>query len=136
MVKVFLDTNVVIDLLGKREPFFEDAKVFLHLAQNEMIKLFIAESSLGNLYYLVFEIYKIPQAAEILRLFFSICEILPGGKEIVFQSLNSDFKDKEDGLQYFTAAAHEMDFIVTRDKKGFKSATQIPILSPKEFFAA
>lgn len=137
MVKVFLDTNVVIDLLGKRQPFYEDAKLFLTLAQRELVKLFIAESSLGNLYYLAFEVYKIPHADETMHDFFSICGVVSGGKEIIFQSLNSEFKDKEDGLQYFTAVYTKMDFLITRDKKDFKSASgNIPILSPKEFFKA
>lgn len=135
MVKVFLDTNVVIDLLGKRQPFYEDAKLFLILAQRELIKLFIAESSLGNLYYLAFEVYKIPHADETMHNFFSICGLVSGGKKIIFQSLNSDFKDKEDRLQYFTALDSKMDFLITRDKKDFKfSDGKIPIFSPKEFF--
>jgi predicted nucleic acid-binding protein len=135
MVKIFLDTNVVIDLLGKREPFYEDAKLFLNLAQRALAQLYIAECSLGNLYYLAFEIYKLPHAEETMDQFFSVCEIASGGKDIVRQSLSSSFKDKEDALQYFTALANKMDFLITRDKKDFSSVTQIPILTPKEFFA-
>ncbi|MFC3416387.1 type II toxin-antitoxin system VapC family toxin [Algoriphagus hitonicola] len=77
MVKIFLDTNVVIDLLAKREPFYEDAKSFFLLAQNELAHLFIAESSLGNLFYLTFEVYKIPLASETLEKFFSVCDVIP-----------------------------------------------------------
>jgi predicted nucleic acid-binding protein len=135
MVNIFLDTNVVVDLLCKRQPFYEDAKLFLPLVQRDLVKLFIAESSLGNLYYLIFEIYKIPHSNEIMHDFFSICEVVSGGKQVIFQSLNSDFKDKEDGLQYFTALENKMDFLITRDKKDFKSATKIPVFSPSEFFA-
>ncbi len=135
MVNIFLDTIVVVYPLCKRQPLYEDAKLFLPLAQRDSVKLFIAESSLGNLYYLAFEIYKIPYSNEIMHGFFSICEVVSGGKQVIFQSLNSDFKDKEDGLQYFTAVANKMDFLIAGDKKDFKSATKIPILSPSEFFA-
>jgi len=135
MVNIFLDTNVVVDLLCKRQPLYEDAKLFLPLAQRDLVKLFIAESSLGNIYYLVFEIYKIPHSNEIMHDLFSICEVVSGGKQVIFQSLNSDFNDKEDGLQYFTAQANKMDFLMIRDKKDFKSATKIPVFSPSDFFA-
>jgi predicted nucleic acid-binding protein len=137
MVKIFLDTNVVIDLVAKRQPFYEDAKLFLTLAQNGLARLFIAESSLGNLYYLVFEIYKIPLIEFSMHDFISVCEIASAGKEVIYKSLKSSFKEKEDGLQYFTAEANKMDFLITRDKKDFKYAHgKMPILSPKEFFEA
>ncbi|OOG70522.1 PIN domain-containing protein [Algoriphagus sp. A40] len=136
MVKIFLDTNVVIDLLGKRQPFFEDAKKFLILAQNGLARLFIAECSLGNLFYLAFEVYKIPQLEFSMHEFISICEIASSGKKVISQSLNSEFKDKEDGLQYYTALDNKMDFLITRDKKDFKYGYgKMPVLSPVEFFA-
>ncbi len=134
MVKIFLDTNVVIDLLAKRQPFYEDAKPFLLLAHETLCQLFIAESSLGNLYYLTYEIYKIPQGNEILKEFFTVCGLISGGKNVAVQSLNSTFKDKEDGLQYYTALANRMDFFITRNKKDFKGDIQIPVFTPKEFF--
>lgn len=68
-------------------------------------------------------------------IFFSICCLVSGGKKIIFQSLDSDFKDKEDGLQYFTALHNKMDFLITRDQKDFKFTDgKIQILTPKEFF--
>jgi len=137
MVKIFLDTNVVIDLVAKRQPFYEDAKLFLTLAKNGMARLFIAESSLGNLYYLVFDIYKIPLIEFSMHDFILVCEVASADKEVINKSLNSNFKDKEDGLQYFTAVANKMDFLITRDKKDFKFADgKLPVLSPKEFFEA
>ena len=135
MVKIFLDTNVVIDLIAKRQPFYEDAKLFLTLAKNGLARLFIAESSLGNLYYLVFDIYKIPLIEFSMHDFILVCQVVSAGKEVINKSLNSKFKDKEDGLQYFTAEANKMDFLITRDKKDFKYVEgEMPILSPKEFF--
>lgn len=134
MVKIFLDTNVVIDLVAKRELFYEDAKPFLLLAQNGLSQLFIAESSLGNLFYLVFEVYKIPHASEILEKFFLVCDVISGGMDSVRKSLNSNFKDKEDGLQYYTALANKVDFFITRNKKDFKGDIKIPVFTPKEFF--
>lgn len=135
MVKIFLDTNVVLDIIGKREPFFHDAKLFLNLHSKGLAQLQIAESSLGNLYYLAFNVYKLPYSEFTMSEFIKACEVVSGGKEVIFSSLESDFKDKEDALQYFTALENHSDFLITRDTKDFKSAVKIPVLSPKEFFS-
>lgn len=134
MVKIFLDTNVVLDIVGKREPFYQEAKLFLNLYSKGLAKLQIAESSLGNLYYLAFNVYKLPHSEFILSDLILVCEIVSGGKDVIFRSIDSDFKDKEDALQYYTALDNNADFLITRDKKDFKSADKIPIFSPKEFF--
>lgn len=135
MVNIFLDTNVVLDLLGKREPIYEDAKLFLNLHSNGLARLQIAESSLGNLYYLAFNVYKLDYSEFTLSEFIIVCDILSAGKEVIYKSLNSNFKDKEDALQYYTALVNGCDFLITRDKKDFKYAKEIPVLTPKEFFA-
>lgn len=136
MVKIFLDTNVVLDLLGKREPFYGDAKLFLGLHSNGLARLQIAECSLGNLYYLAFNVYKLPYAEFTMGELIAACEILSGGKQVIYSSLTSDFKDKEDALQYYTALANKSDFIITRDKKDFKYSSDIPVMTPREFFSS
>jgi predicted nucleic acid-binding protein len=136
MVKIFLDTNVVLDLLGKREPFYQDAKLFLSLHSNGLARLQIAESGLGNLYYLAFGVYKLPHSEFAMNEFIMVCDVLSGGKEVIYRSLESNFKDKEDALQYYTALANKSDFLITRDRKDFKCAEEIPVLSPQEFFAS
>lgn len=135
MYRIFLDTNVALDLVANREPFVHNSRPFLALVNEGDAQLFISESSLGTLIYLAFERYKLVEAKEKLKGFVEFCHIISGGKEAFINSLNSDFKDKEDGLQYFTAVDNKMDFLITRDKKDFKAAIgKIPILSPKEFF--
>ncbi|WPR75048.1 PIN domain-containing protein [Algoriphagus sp. NG3] len=136
MVKIFLDTNVVLDIIGKREPFYHDSKLFLNLHSKGLAQLQIAESSLGNLYYLAFNIYKLPYSEFTMGEFIMACEVVSGGKDVVFRSIDSDFKDKEDALQYFTALENHADFLITRDKKDFKSADKIPVMTPTEFFSS
>ncbi len=84
-----------------------------------------------------FDRYKLADGKDKLIQFIDFCSVISGGKEAFLNSLNSNFNDKEDGLQYFTAVANKMDFLITRDKKDFKHANgKVPILSPKEFFEA
>ena len=55
-------------------------------------------------------------------------------EEVIDQSLASDFEDYEDGLQYFSALRHHIDYIITRNLKDF-TESQIKVLSPMEFLS-
>ncbi len=135
MFRIFLDTNVALDLIANREPFVQEALPFLALVKTGDARLFISEVSIGTIVYMSFDRLKLDNAEEKLIQFFDFCHVTSGGKEALLDSLNSDFKDKEDGIQYFTAIENQMDFFITRDKNGFKRALgKIPVLTPKEFF--
>lgn len=98
-------------------------------------QLCISEVSLGLLIYLSFDRYKLADGKGKLMVFVASCEVLSGRKEALLNFMNSNFVDKENGLQNFIAVANEVDLIVTRDKKGFlPSEGKIPLLSPEEFF--
>lgn len=134
--EIFLDTDVAFDILSKREPHFESSVQFLHLAIQHKARLLISESSLGNLFYLTFDIYKLKNAASRVFDFINICELVPSGKIAVLKSLESSFKDKEDGLQYYTALHRDVDYFITRNIKDYRKHMQssLPVFSPKEFF--
>lgn len=124
-----------MDLIANRNPFVEDSLLFLTLVVEGKIKLFISEVSVGTLIYLSYEPYKLIDAKKRLLLFMEFCDVISGGKEAFSISMNSDFRDKEDGIQYFTAKIHQMDFFVTRDQSDFSyGKAELPMLSPKEFF--
>jgi predicted nucleic acid-binding protein len=134
MPDVFLDTDVSFDILSKREPHYTSSLKLLELAANGSIQLMISESSLANLYYLCFDIYKIKNAQSILNDFISACEIVQAGKDSILLSLHSPFKDKEDALQYYTALRAEADYFITRNKKDYKHGLiSLPVYSPAEF---
>ncbi len=136
MHRIFLDTNVAFDLIANREPFVQDSLPFITLVENGEAKLFISEISVGTLIYLAFDRYKLTDAKGKLVQFMAFCNVISGGTQAFFNSMNSDFQDKEDGIQYFTAQIHSMDFLVTRDKSDFIYGDEkLPILTPQEFFA-
>lgn len=137
MLNIFLDTNVAFDLIANREPFVHTTIPFVELAEKGEVQLFISEISLGTMIYLAFERYKLVDAKVNLEKFVEFCKVISGGKEAFISSMNSVFLDKEDGLQYFTALANEIDLVITRDKKGFEYADgRISVLSPDEFLKA
>lgn len=135
--EVFLDTDVSFDILSKREPHFRDSAQFLELAAEDKISILIAESSLANLIYLSFDIYKIEDAASKLLDLIISCNIINGGKSVMMRAINSEFKDKEDALQYYTALNYNADYFITRNIKDFKPYAKIlPVMTPKEFISS
>lgn len=131
---VFLDTDVSFDIISKREPHFLASVVLMELAASNIVRPVISESSLANLFYLAFDIYKIKDASKRLSDFIGACEIVSAGKEPILQALHSPFRDKEDALQYFTALKAKADYFVTRNKKDYRSAVDsLPVYTPQEF---
>jgi len=134
--ELFLDTDVVFDILSKRKPFFENSVRILELAASDHVALLIAESSLANLIYLSFDIYKLENAEEKLLDFISACNIISGGKSVTTEAISSQFKDKEDALQYYTALSHGADYFITRNISGYKhKSKRLPVLTPEEFMS-
>ena len=84
MPDIFLDTDVAFDILSKREPHYKSSVILLELAAKGSIRLIISESSLANLFYLCFDIYKIKDAALKLSDFVGSCEVAMPGKILFF----------------------------------------------------
>lgn len=132
--EIFLDTDVAFDILSKREPHFQHSVRLLELAGKDEAVLLISESSLANLIYLSFDIYKLKNAEKRLLDFISACEIISGGKEIMIQAVSSSFKNKENALQYFTALNHGADYFITRNISDYKKVSKrLPVMTPSEF---
>lgn len=132
MQKIFLDTNIIIDFLGEREVFYEPAAKIMTLADRKKIKIFTSPSSISNSYYLLSKYENTKTALEKIRKFKVLCTISIMDDEVVEKAINSDFKDFEDAMQYFSALASDCDLIVTRNEKDFKNA-MIPVMNGESY---
>ena len=130
MMKVFLDTNIVIDLLDKREPFYIDAVELFTLAYKKKITLFVSPMTYATASYLLRKHGK-EGMRKLLSNFRQLSQITTADEKVVDAALASSFEDYEDALQYYSALTRNVDVIVTRNKKDFTSAN-IPVLLPKE----
>ncbi|SHM98513.1 PIN domain-containing protein [Cyclobacterium lianum] len=131
---VFLDTYVAFDIISKRDPHFADAAKLLELAAKDQLALQIAESSVANLIYLSYDIYKLPEASPRLLHFMGACNIVIAGKPVLMEALSSRFRDKEDALQYYTALHSGADYFITRNTKDYMHASpSLPVLLPRDF---
>jgi predicted nucleic acid-binding protein len=119
---------------SKREPHDEMAIKLLELTAKDQIALQIAESSIANLIYLSFDIYKLADAKSRLLDFIAACHVKSGGKPVMMEALSSKFKDKEDALQYYTALHSGADYFLTRNTKDYKFTSKLlPVYHPSEF---
>jgi len=125
MQSVFFDTNIVIDFLGERVPFYEPAAKVLTMAGQKKIKVFTSPTAICNTYYLPAKFENARIAIEKIRKFKLLCDISIMDNEVIEKAIHSDFKD---AMQYFSALATKCDLIITRNEKEFKNAL-IPVMS-------
>ena len=132
MKKILLDTNIVLDLLARRMPNYNEAAELFSLADNKIIRLSISSLSLANTQYVLSRFKPQVEARKILRIFKVLVQVLSFDNKIADLALNSDLKDFEYAIQYYTAIENEQDLIVTRDLTGYKDS-KIPVLTAGEF---
>jgi len=132
-MKVFWDTNVVLDFMLGRKPWnFQAAQIF-SLASTNTISLFCSTLSLATLsYYLEREHIQCIEIFEKIGDFISICAPTTVDINVAKSALKSSFKDFEDAMQYFSAVSEGCDVIITRNKKDFLES-KIQVLEPQEF---
>ena len=135
MNRIFLDTNVILDLLGERVPFYDSIAKVATLADQKKLTLIVSPLSFTKIDY-VLNKYEIAESVlNKLRKFKIICEVCEVNEETIDKALNSSFKDFEDALQYFTALQSNCSIIITRNAKDFKQAT-IPIMTAEEYLSS
>lgn len=132
MQKVFLDTNIVIDFLGDRHPFYDSAAKIMTLRDLNKIKLFTSPISISTSYYILSKFENKKIALEKISMFKVLASVSVINNEVVEKAINSNFKDFEDSLQYFSAIETNCDLIITRNEKDFKNAL-IPVLNPDSY---
>ena len=134
MMKVFLDTNILIDYLSRREPFFVPAALLLQLGKRKKCQLMVSSLSFATASFILQAHYKMTHEA-VVALFAKIvelCHITTVDAQTVQNAIASDFKDFEDALQYDSALRVKTDYLVTRNKQDFISSA-ILVFTPEEF---
>lgn len=133
MSRLLVDINVILDLLAKREPFYDSAAKLFSLADKKKITIAISSLSFATTSYILTKLKTADKAREILRRFRLLVNVVSLDDKIIDLALNDlNFKDFEDGLQYYSAVENGQDMIITRDINDFK-ASRIPVMTPEEY---
>ena len=130
--KLFIDTNVMLDLLGERAPFYNAIAQIATLADKGKVQLIVSALSYSTFFYILSKYEKSEIVLEKMRKFkvFALTSDLTD--TIIDKGLSSKFKDFEDALQYYCALKMECNILITRNAKDFKYS-DIPVLSPDEY---
>ncbi len=134
MERIFIDTNVMIDLLARRIPFYEEAKLLFSLVDIGRYTAVIAPISFSTAAYLLGRKLSFEELSKQLRDFSAIVEIAGIDERIIKKSLSvsSQFHDIEDAMQHYIAIQANCDCIITRNVKDFINS-DIPVYTPKDF---
>ena len=134
-MKLFFDTNVVLDLLAAREPFFRDACLVHSLCARGAHEGIVADFTFCTIAYVLRREKTVEEMRAALRGIHDILSVVPVGPRAIADAIASFRGDFEDEVQLRSALAAGADAILTRDKAGFSHAP-IPVMTPTEFLGS
>lgn len=132
-MKVRIDTNVILAVLLKREPFCYSAKNVLELSELHKVKGYVSSSAITDIYYLAYKKQKDrPKVKELLKTLLNIITVAAVTENEIRNDLDMDWKDFEDSVQYMVAECCQVDCIITRNQEDYGNS-RIAVESPDEF---
>lgn len=132
MHRIFIDSDIILDVLAKREPFYNAAAKLFTLIDQDEIKGFTSPIVFANIHYILSKLTSKTFARSSLRKLNTFIHILTIDKRIIEMALDSDFNDFEDAIQYHTAHSNDLQFLITRNKIDYKKS-KISIYTPEEY---
>ncbi len=133
-MKIFIDTNVVLDVLLDRESHIEASSSIWALCERGTVSGYISAISFNNTHYVISKVHSIKKADQAMRTMLDTFDVVSLDKQILNQAADAGFKDFEDAIQFFSAIHCDVDYLITRNVKDFPQE-DFPVLEPEEFLA-
>ena len=139
--KVYLDTDVILDFVLRREPFFVHAAKVFQAGMERKIILMASAGSLKDVFYFARKPLGPEKAGsekrgrEAIRVLLQVVEVCALEKSMWAEALASSMKDTEDALQVACAARNQADFLVTRNVKHYHGASYPQVILPNVLLA-
>lgn len=131
-MRVLLDTNVIIDVLAKREPFYRDALMVLKYSEMGRITGIITASCVTDIMYILRKYLQAPQLRKSVQSLVSILDVCDVTKEDILQAFALEMADYEDALQAQCASKSDTQYVITRNTKDFINSP-INAIEPEKF---
>lgn len=132
-MKILVDTNIILDVLLKREPHDKAAQVIMTKCADREITGYLAAHSIPNIFYVLRKEYSQEERRKFIK---NLCEIFRisdlNAEKIISAIDNEQFSDFEDCLQEECAVAEVVDYIVTRNPADFKKS-RVKVIEPDDF---
>ena len=132
MEKLFVDTDVVLDLLSARQPHYKFAAELFSLADIESVRLYVSSLTFANVHYVLSKQLSATESRKLLLRFKTLVTVLPVNDKIIELALSSSFADFEDAIQFYAAIENNISILLTRNLKDFRKAT-IPVMTPQQY---
>ena len=132
MMKILIDTNIIIDYLSDRTPFADHAEQLIELCEQGEVEGFLSASAVTDIYYILRKTANHEKIIDSLKILFSVLNIAEVGKSDLLRAMEMDMGDFEDALIAQCAKKIKADYIVTRNIKDFAKSKVKPIL-PEDF---
>ena len=130
--KVFIDTDIVLDVALAREPFFSASKIILAMAENNITIGNISSNCIANIYYILKKSGGDNKARKFILNIVKYITVITIDHQNVLEALKSKFSDFEDALQHSSAVENRCEYIITRNIEDYKNS-KIKVLLPEEF---
>lgn len=131
MNKLFIDSDILIDLLAQRENYIEAAALMTIIGEKKAAA-FTTPIVLANVDYIITKYSNKAKSRKAIRALRKWLSILPMDEKTVDTALESEFSDFEDALQYYAAEKYGIDFIITRNKKDYTKG-RIKAIAAQEY---
>ena len=135
MNKVFVDTDVILDLLAQRIPHFHFSAVLFTFAEMKKLELYTTPLILANTFYILRKQLGNDEAKKLLRKLRILLHVIDSSESVIDKALNSDFADFEDAIQYYTALENKITLILTRNLRDYKKASVV-VQTPEAFLVS
>lgn len=134
MHKIFIDTDVILDVLLKREPYHLSAAYIFRKIELNKIKAYTSPLVLANLHYILSKATTQKTSLEKIKQLHQMLKITKIDQEIIDNVLFvNKIKDLEDLIQYYSAIDRKIDFLITRNIFDYPTPKNIKIIRPDEF---
>jgi predicted nucleic acid-binding protein len=131
-MRALIDTDVVLDLLLKRPPFFADAFVLWQAADQGRFERYVAAITPINVFYIARKSNGAALARQVVAELLAVVRVAPVDAAILQAAINSGLADFEDAVQVASALALGLDAIVTRNLADYAGAP-LPAYTPADF---
>jgi predicted nucleic acid-binding protein len=131
---ILIDLNILLDVLQKREPFYETSARLLASVETGRVQGYVAAHSITTLFYLIQKDKSAADARAIITNLLQFIKIITVSQNTIEQALNLDFRDFEDAVQMISAVQGKVDCLITRNIKDYQPAL-LPVMQPVDFLA-
>ncbi len=132
-MNLLIDTNILLDVLQKREPHFRYSSLIWKLCETGKARGFVSALSIANILYVLKK--RIPQdkVSFMLSKLSLIFHIVPLTYVELHAAAQMNWKDYEDAVQLVTAENNNASYLITRNKKDYTETVKVRVMTPEEF---